>query len=97
MTNTVIPLNRKTSQAPRQNVSSSQSEAQVVDFASFRARKEIRSDRTQSLNDVYTSSSQEREEDFASRIERIKSSINRIHNLMKELRTMSDSPEKPKA
>lgn len=72
-------------------------EAQVFDFQAFKARKAVKGDRkigvVQSFKaEEVTSRVPVRSEvdgDLSARIERIKSSISRINELMAELKTMS--------
>lgn len=71
--------------------------ARVVDFNAFKARKSMTGDRKAGLNSTFRVGSADSpgathstDDDLATRIERIKSSINRINALMSELRTASE-------
>lgn len=73
-------------------------EPRVLDFQAFKARKAFKGDRKMGLVQTFTPPSNvtqgsfrqnEADQDLASRIERIKSSINRINDLMVELKSMS--------
>lgn len=74
--------------------------AEVLDFQSFRARKELNGNRKTGLSETFNlgtdsteASSSRPNVDLATRIERIKSSISRINALMTELRSSSESPK----
>lgn len=73
-------------------------EAQVLDFQAFKTRKAVKGERKQGLNQVFKADSSSlvgnnEEPDLAARIERIKSSIHRINELMAELKSMSPRHE----
>jgi hypothetical protein len=80
--------------------------ARVLDLQAFRAKKFYAGERKSGVSSTFRAlpTSQpatfkpgiEQDSDLAERIERIKSSINRINQLMTELRTMSDSDKKNK-
>ena len=76
--------------------------ASVHDFQAFKARKVLNGERKTGLNQTFraappssvaASSPEASDVDLASRIERIKSSINRINALMTELRSSSETPK----
>lgn len=82
----------------RENVQSNQeSVASVVDFNAFKARKDLGGERKAGVVASFKPQSSEssksaataQDPDLSERIERIKSSINRINHLMTELRTIS--------
>ena len=73
--------------------------ASVHDFQAFKARKSLNGERKTGLNQTFragpesAASTATPDADLTSRIERIKSSINRINALMTELRSSSDTPK----
>ena len=56
----------------------------IVDMGAFRARKSLASDRKVSVGEAFSGNAE-----LSDRIERIKSSINRINLLMSELKSVS--------
>lgn len=87
----------------------SQPGAQVLDFGAFKSKKTMVGDRSRGVQDAFRASQkmvrveaesvkarglEGDESQLSVRIERIKSSIQRINRLMTELRTMSDQDTK---
>lgn len=82
---------------------SSETSGTVVDLQAFRSRKALSGDRKAGLGQTFRTSQEPEKSlgsgqsvdttdaDLSERIERIKSSISRINQLMSELRTMSSS------
>jgi len=79
----------------------SQEQGNVVDMGAFKTRKSLASDRKVSIGEAFSglspkaaaSSASGTDVELSERIERIKSSINRINQLMKELKTVSKDDE----
>lgn len=67
-------------------------EGKVIDLQSFRQKKQLKGERRVGVEDAFKPSN---DEDISVRIERIKSSIQRINQLMADLRGTSN-PTTPK-
>lgn len=74
---------------------SESSQAMVLDFSAFKARKSLKGERGTGLTETFAPKGEFSDDsDFATRVERIKSSITRINSLMAELKAMSDKDQK---
>lgn len=74
-----------------------QTQSNVVSLANFKAKKTTENDLSRSRRPLYVShlkgkasNNEQVDANFGDRISRIKSSLDRINNLMKDLKTMSD-------
>ena len=75
----------------------SETSSNVVSLANFKAKKETSNELARGRRPLYVShatgkasSKENNKADLGDRISRIKSSLERINNLMKDLKTMSD-------
>jgi len=81
---------------------SSEQKSQIVDFSKFKKKKEKETEFTRGRKPLYVShlsgkvsgNEREEEENFGDRLERIKSSLERINTLMSELKKMSKSRDR---
>ena len=87
-----------------QGASESQEQGNVVDMGAFKTRRSLTSDRKVSIGEAFSglspahsarsaASAGGTDVELSERIERIKSSINRINQLMTELKTVSKDDE----
>ena len=90
-----------------QGASESQEQGNVVDMGAFKIRRSLTSDRKVSIGEAFSglspshparsassgASASGTDVELSERIERIKSSINRINQLMTELKTVSKDDE----
>ena len=87
-----------------QGASESQEQGNVVDMGAFKTRRSLTSDRKVSIGEAFSglspahsarsaASASGTDVELSERIERIKSSINRINQLMTELKTVSKDDE----
>jgi len=78
----------------KKDIASNKLDATVISFDSFRNKQNLIGDRKQGAFQIYKNNNSESDLDanLSQRIEKIKSSINRINQLMLELKNISNKP-----